>query len=133
MSQHPLNLGVRFLLELAALVAYGMLGWHLGSSLLLKVVLALVFVVLAALLWGLPAVAGDRGRSDKGPLMVPGWVRLIVETGVLAGAVWSFYVAGAGMIGFWFGVVAVVQCLTAYDRILWLAGFNPHWSSRANA
>jgi hypothetical protein len=132
MSQHPLNLGVRFLLELAALVAYGMLGWHLGSSLLLKVVLALVFVVLAALLWGLPAVAGDRGRSDKGPLMVPGWVRLIVETGVLAGAVWSFYAAGAGMVGFWFGVVAVVQCLTAYDRIFWLAGFNPKWSSQAN-
>jgi len=132
MSQHPINLGVRFLLELAALAAYGMLGWHLGSSLLLKMALALVFVVLAALLWGLPAVAGDRGRSDKGPLMVPGWVRLIVETGVWAGAVWSFYAVGAGTVGFWFGVVAVVQCLTAYDRILWLTGFNPHWSSRVN-
>ena len=133
MSQHPINLAVRFLLELAALVAYGMLGWHLGSSLFLKVVLALVFVVLAALLWGLPAVAGDRGRSDKGALMVPGWVRLIVETGVFVGAVWSFYSVGASIAGFWFGVVAIVQCLTAYDRILWLAGFNPGWSSRTNA
>lgn len=133
MSQHPINLGVRFLLELAALVAYGMLGWHLGSNLFLKVVLALAFVVLAALLWGLPAVAGDRGRSEKGPLMVPGWVRLVVETGVFVGAVWSFYIAGVGIVGFWFAIVAIVQCLTAYDRILWLAGFNPGWSSRSEA
>jgi hypothetical protein len=133
MSQHPINLAVRFLLELAALAAYGVLGWHLGPSLLLQVVLALVFVVLAALVWGLPAVAGDRGRSEKGPLMVPGWVRLIVEMGVLVGAVWSFYIVGADMAGFWFAIVAIVQCLTAYDRILWLAGFNSEWSSRPNA
>lgn len=128
MSQHPINLAVRFLLELAALVAYGILGWHLGSGILMKVILALVLVVLAATLWGIFAVKGDRGRADKGPIMVPGWVRLIVEVGIFAGAIVGLYVAGATVAALCLGVVMLLQLLTAYDRLLWLAGYNPDWN-----
>src|SRR2546423_9534854 len=125
MSQHPINLTVRFLFELAALVAYGILGWHLGSGLLLKVILAVVLVVLAATLWGIFAVKGDRGRSDKGPVMVSGRVRLIVEVGIFVGAIWGLYAAGLAVAAFWFGIVVVIQHLASYDRLMWLAGYNP--------
>jgi hypothetical protein len=128
MSQHPLNLAVRFLLELAALVAYGILGWHLGSGLPLKVILALVLVVVAATLWGIFAVKGDRGRADKGPIMVPGWVRLIVEVGIFIGAIWGLYAAGATVAALCFGIVVVLQLIASYDRLLWLAGYNPDWN-----
>ena len=32
MSSHPVNLGLRFLLELAALITLGIWGWHMGEG-----------------------------------------------------------------------------------------------------
>jgi hypothetical protein len=47
------NLGVRFLLELCLLAALGVVGWRVGGSLVLQVLLAVLLPAVAASLWGL--------------------------------------------------------------------------------
>src|SRR5215831_16723394 len=46
------NLGLRFLLELAALGAVAWCGWEIGNSTAAQVLLAIVFPLVFALVWG---------------------------------------------------------------------------------
>ena len=93
MGSHPVNLALRFLLEIAALVAIGYWGWtqHTG---VLRFVLAIGGPVLAAVLWGTFAVPDDPSRSGKAPVAVPGIIRLALELAIFAFAAWALYDAG---------------------------------------
>ena len=75
MSENPINLGLRFVLELAALWAIGSWGWvaHAGPA---KYLWSVGLVVLAAALWGVFRVPNDGGPPI---VSVPGWVRLLIE------------------------------------------------------
>jgi hypothetical protein len=65
------NLGVRFLLELAMLVALGWVGGEIGSSWLVSVPLAIAFPVLAAVIWGMfIAPKAPRRLTDPAKLLV---------------------------------------------------------------
>jgi len=122
LTLHPVNLGVRFVLEIVAFVAFGMWGWHVAGDSPLRWALAGALPVVAALVWGIPAAANDVGRSATGPLMVSGHVRLLVETFVFVAATVVLYAAGFAVLATVFAVVAVVQCALSFDRImlLWL-------------
>ena len=61
MGSHPINLAVRFILEVAALFALGAWAWRQGESLWLRVLLTVVVVVVAAGLWD-GAFDGERRR-----------------------------------------------------------------------
>jgi len=67
MSLHPISLALRFLLELAALIALGLWGAHQAG-----IALALALPATAAALWGIFAVPGDPSRSGKAPVPVSG-------------------------------------------------------------
>lgn len=115
MAQHPLNLAVRFLLELTALAALGYGGWHRGQG-AMKTVLAILLPLLAAALWGVFRVPGDPGPA---PVAVPGIVRLLLEAAFFGAAVWILSpiapkVAGA------FGLAVILHYALSCDRILWL-------------
>lgn len=71
MAEHPLNLAVRFGLEIAALVAYGVWGWHAADG-ALRLLLAAGLPVLAATLWGALV-------SPRAAVAAPGAVVLAVE------------------------------------------------------
>src|SRR5256885_12147914 len=47
------NLGLAFLLELCALVAFGYWGFAVGPNMIVKIVLAIVIPVLAIVWWGM--------------------------------------------------------------------------------
>lgn len=119
MAQNPLNLAVRFLLELVALVAIGFWGWSWGNG-ALRYLLAIGGPLLAAVVWGVFAVPGDRSRSGEAPVPVPGWVRLLLELALFAFATWGLYDAGATLLAWILGGVVVVHYAVSYDRILWL-------------
>lgn len=121
MAYHPLNLTLRFLLELAALVAVGAWGWQQRED-GLGFVLAIGLPLLLAVAWGVFAVPGDPSRSGKAPVPVPGLLRLLFELAFFALAVWALYAIGQTNLGWIFGVVVVLHYLSSYDRILWLAG-----------
>ena len=85
MSGHPVNQALRFLLEMATLVAIGYWGWVAHAppwGLLWGMALpALIMVVWATL----------RSPVDPSPapvpLPVPGWARLALEAAVFSGGV----------------------------------------------
>ena len=119
MGSHPINLGVRFLLELAGLVAIGYWGWQQGEG-AFAYLLAIGFPVLAAALWGTFAVPDDPSRSGRAPVATPGLLRLALELAFFGFASWCLVDTGATQLGLGFGVIALVHYALSYDRMLWL-------------
>lgn len=64
------NLASKFILEVAALAAFGYFGYHIGSTPLLSIALAIVTPVLAAGLWGRYAAPSSPCRLNEAPRLV---------------------------------------------------------------
>lgn len=120
MGYHPINLAVRFLLELGAVAAFvvwghalvaGLWGWVIGFG-----------VAIAAMaLWATFAVPGDESRSGQAPVPVPGLVRLALELLFFGLAVWALDAAGHPRWSLWLAVAVVAHYALSWDRIGWLA------------
>lgn len=122
MSSHPINLVVRFLLELAALVALGMWGWAHGGG-WTAVLLALFIPGIAATLWGTFRVPDDPGRA---PVAVPGIVRLFLEGVFFLAAILALYDIHSDIFAVLLAATVLVHYATSYDRVKWLlAGAQP--------
>lgn len=119
MISSPMNLALRFLLEIAALAAIAYWGWHQASG-ALRYLLAVGMSFLAALVWGTFRVPGDASASGKAPVAIPGLVRLVVELALFGFAVWGLLSEGANTAGWTLGGVVLLHYLVSYDRILWL-------------
>jgi hypothetical protein len=119
MGQNPLNLALRFILELAALAAIGYWGWTWGDG-ALRYILAIGLPLLAAALWGTFRVPGDASSSGNAPVAVPGLVRLLLELGFFAFATWGLYTSGATLLAWILGGLVLFHYLISYDRIRWL-------------
>ena len=119
MSSNPLNLALRFILEITALFALGYWGWTQHDG-LWRFVWSIGLVVLAAVVWGTFAVPNDPSRSGKAPVQVPGIVRLVIELLLFAAGVWAFIAAGQTLWGTVLGVLTILHYAISYDRIIWL-------------
>ena len=116
MSNHPLNLAVRFALEIALLIIFTMWGWNKFSG-IQKYVLAIGLPLLVATLWGVFRVDGDPGKAV---VAVPGWVRLLFEVILF---VCTSYMLLSLKMNKWaniFIIISVIHYLVSYDRIKWL-------------
>lgn len=116
MSQNPLNLILRFILEIAALIAQGYWGWtqHEGiARLLLGIGIPLIF----AALWGIFRVPGD---PKDAPVAVPGVVRLLLEAAFFGAAVGLLIAANQQSAATLLGILTLVHYVFSYDRIVWL-------------
>ncbi|MEV4628902.1 YrdB family protein [Micromonospora sp. NPDC049523] len=105
------NLGLRFLLELGALVALAYGGWLAGEpQLWQRLLLAVLFPLAAALIWGRwVAPRSDRKLADP--------VRLVPEWVVFGSATAVLVVAGRPYLG------AALAVLAAANRLmLWRLG-----------
>lgn len=119
MGSHPLNLALRFLLELAALVAMGFWGWSLTPD-WARFLFAAGIPIFAAVVWGVFAVPGDPSRSGRAPMPTPGVLRLAIEIGFFAFAVWALFDLGSTVLGAIFAALVVVHYALSWDRIAWL-------------
>ncbi len=119
MGSHPINLAIRFLLELCALVSLGLWGWRSGSG-WLRFVLAALVPIVAAVLWGVFAVPDDPSRSGSAPIPVPGLLRLALELVFFGFAAWALYQSGFIRASWALGIVVVLHYLASYDRVSWL-------------
>ncbi len=116
---NPINLALRFALELGALTA---IGWW-GSSLIepgWRWVLGIVLVVAVASVWGIFAVPGDPSRGGQGVVVVPGLVRLVIELLVFVAGVYALRAMGRPGLAAAFGVLVLVHYLWSHDRVSWL-------------
>ena len=113
MADHPLNLAVRFLLEIAALIALGVWGWTMHDA-LARWLWAIALPSLTAALWGIFRVPNDPGPA---PVAVPGWLRLLLELAFFGGAVIAFWAAGMETAALVMGGLVVAHYLVSYDRV----------------
>ena len=119
MSKHPVNLAIRFALEVVTIVAFGVWGYRASeglAGLILTILLPLVF----AGLWGVFAVPKDPSRSGKTVIQTPGILRLILELGLFGAAAWMILDLDYPLIALIFGLTAVIHYFVSFDRIAWL-------------
>ncbi|HXF84521.1 MAG TPA: YrdB family protein [Anaerolineales bacterium] len=118
MANNPLNLVLRFVLELYALYAMGFWAWNRfeGWTHFLFVIL---IPLLAAAIWGIfrPPTESPRGHAA---VPVAGWVRLLIEACFFGFAVWGLFDAGTNQAGSIFGIALIVHYALSYDRIMTL-------------
>lgn len=119
MGSHPVNLAVRLLLEMSALVFLGLWGWKQSDG-WPRYLLAFGIPIIFAMIWGTFAVPDDPSRSGKAPIVTPGIIRLAIEIGVFACATWSLYDIGFSKVSLAFGIIVVLHYILSYDRIKWL-------------
>ena len=119
MGQHPLNLALRFLLEMAALFSIGYWGW-VGHEGVLRIGLTLSLPLMAAVLWGAFRVPGDASSGGQPVVAVPGVLRLLLELALFAFAVWGLRDAGATIAAWIVGGAVLFHYVISYDRIGWL-------------
>jgi hypothetical protein len=118
MASHPINLAVRFLLELAALGIMGVWGWRQGEG-GLRLLFALGIPLVAATLWGVFRVPNDPGRA---PVAVPGVVRLALELAYFGFAVWALHDLGAATWSWIMGIILVIHYAASHERLRWMIG-----------
>lgn len=119
MSGNFFNKLLRLLLEIAALVAFGMYGYHVADP-PWRIVMAILFPLGLAIAWGVFAVRGDPSRSGKTVVNTPGPVRFVLELVLLGTAAWMFLALGYPVL-FWIMAGAIVlHYALSYDRVAWL-------------
>lgn len=119
MGSHPINLALRFILELSALMAIGNWGWKQNDH-WFRFILAVGIPVIVAVIWGTFAVPNDPSRSGAAPIVVPGIVRLAIELAIFAFASWALHNSGSERLSWILGIIVVLHYIISYDRIMWL-------------
>ncbi len=104
---------------MSGLVALGVWGWATGDG-VLKFMLAMAVPLIAAAIWGIFAVPNDPSRSGNAPVIVPGLVRLVLELAFFTSVVWALFALHQSILGWVFGVIAIVHYLVSYERVSWL-------------
>jgi len=119
MSKHPLNLAVRFALEVGAILTFGVWGLRF-SELWIRYMLVILVPLIFALLWGIFAVPNDPSRSGKTVVPTPGPIRLILELVLFGSATWMLLNLEYIKLGWIFGAMVFLHYVISYDRIGWL-------------
>ncbi len=115
-SNHPINLALRFFLELAALAEYAMWGWRIGEG-FVRFLLAIGLPLVLAIIWGTFRVPNDPGKA---PVPVPGTIRLLYEALYFGGAATCFFLISNPGEHLWaviFTFLIVIHYLTSLDRV----------------
>ena len=118
-AHHPLNFGIRFLLELIALASYGVYGWSLFDG-GVRIVPAIAFPVIGAALWGVFTVPDDPSRSGKTVVAVSGKVRLLLEVAIFTAGVVAVLIAVDAIPAMVLAIVVIIHYAVSYERIRWL-------------
>lgn len=115
----PGQAALRFLIELAALTAWGVAGWNMTDS-VGRWLLAVGLPVAAGTIWATFRVPGDESAGGGAPVPVPGLVRLLIEFDVLLGAavvVAVFWRVEAGLV---LAAAVVAHYALTPRRVRWL-------------
>lgn len=112
MSTNPVNLAVRFLLEIAMLIAFACWGWHLTAG-WVRYAAAAGFPLIAATLWGVFRIQND---PKPAPVEIPGVVRLAMEWILFGAATLAYLDLGYFKIAICMAVILKVHYLVSYDR-----------------
>ncbi|MCC6387369.1 MAG: DUF2568 domain-containing protein [Dehalococcoidia bacterium] len=121
MAWHPANLAFRFFLELAALAAFGALGWHAASG-PARFLVAAVAIAIPAAVWAIFRVPNDGGRPV---VTVPGIVRLWIETDFFGAAIGALAFIGQPVLAAALGGPVIVHDAISQERVRLLLANQP--------
>ena len=113
MNDHPVNLLARFLMEIAAVVAFGLWGWEFGGA--LRLLWAICLPVLSMSIWTLFRVPGDPGKA---PIAVRGRLRLALEALFFGAAVAALFTMDLRIQAWAFLILLLVHYAVSYDRVV---------------
>lgn len=116
MNDHPINLALRFLLEIAALLTFGAWGWQRGEG-FWRWVLMLGLPILAGFIWATFRVPNDPGPA---PVNTHGVVRLAMELAFFAAATWILFDIKLDKYAWALAIVTLLHYAVSYDRVWWL-------------
>jgi hypothetical protein len=112
MNTNPINLAVRFLLEITMLVILACWGWHLFNN-WMRILAAAALPLAAAALWGIFRIPND---PKPAPVAIPGLLRLLLELGLFAFATWILFKVDYPKTAFIFACITVLHYIISYDR-----------------
>jgi hypothetical protein len=122
MSKHPLNLALRFLLEVAGLAALAYWGWAWGDP--WRWPLAIGLPLVAAVIWAMFRTPGDQSANQKAPMPVHGIIRLSIEMTFFGLAIVALFTAQANARAELFGTIltllVILHYILSWDRVMWL-------------
>jgi hypothetical protein len=116
MSKNPINLVIRFLLEISALISMGIWGWQQSDG-ILRYVFAFGVPLIAAAVWGTFRVPNDPGKAS---IVIPGLLRLAYEVVFFGFATWALMDANYVELAWVIAVILVIHYIISYDRVIWL-------------
>ena len=116
---HPINLALRFVLELAALSSLFIYGLQSGNG-AWRWLFAVALPIGAAALWGVFAVPDDPSRGGNAPVPVPGGLRLLLELGIFSAAAGGLWLAQHRPLSVALTVAVLLHYLLSLERIRWL-------------
>jgi hypothetical protein len=119
MGSHPINLMVRFLLEITGLVALGLFGWQFGNG-VYRYLLSMGLPLTAAIIWGTFSVPDDPSRSGNAVVQIPGIVRLSLELAFFISAIGALIAIDSTNLAWVYAGVALIHHFVSGDRLLWL-------------
>ncbi|MBZ0181594.1 MAG: YrdB family protein [Melioribacteraceae bacterium] len=123
MKLQTINLGVRFLLELAAIVSMAVWSWGLSDSWIRFLIAPGITITLAAI-WATFTVPNDGGRTSKSLITTPGIIRFIIELLIFTFAIWTLYDMSLEILSIVIGAILLLHYLLSYKRVLWLLAKN---------
>jgi len=101
------NLGLRFLLEICALVALGYWGFQAGKTGLTKGLLGIGTPLLAAVIWGIFG-------SPAAPYPASTIMRLFLEIMILGSAAIALYSSGHQSLSVSFAILSIINKVLMY-------------------
>mgnify|MGYP006302733779 CR=1 FL=1 len=119
MSQYPINLGIRFVLEVTALTTFAIWGWNNGPG-WWRVAAAIGLPVFFAAIWAVFAVKDDPSRSGKTVVPTKGFIRLFLELLFFGLASLALFDLGFNVPGLVFSILVLLHYAFSCDRIIWL-------------
>ena len=99
-----LNLALRFLLEVCAVMAVGYWGFRTGHGTLAKLILGLGGPVLVIVVWG-------TFVAPKAAVSIPEPVRFVLGLVILLAAAIALIAAGPQVLGIVFGILIIVNAV----------------------
>lgn len=116
MNNHPLNLGLRFLLEIALILVFAYWSWNRFDG-ILRYLLSIVIPAAGMIIWGVFRVDGDPGKAL---IAIPGWARLCIEAGLFITAFLMLRSLDLKKWSLLFIGITLIHYAASYDRIKWL-------------
>lgn len=114
MNNHPLNLALRFLLELAALAAVSVWTYrYFGTG--TRWIAAIAAPLVMATIWAVFRVEGDPGPA---PIAIPGWTRLLLEAVFFGISLWMLHQMDYRLLFILMMSLLLVHYLISYDRVI---------------